>query len=246
MSESFQFREGDKDRVFTLASMCKYLEEKQELDKLLEKTIEPVISGKALRIVDACCGVGHVCLLLNALSPQSSFHGVDQLGYLIDRARTLAAGYSNISFEQGDLYEFARRNRKAFDVAISWKTISWLPYYPEMLEAVMSCAKSHVFLSSLFYEGDIDFEIKVREYQKEQGKSGFNSYYNVYSLPRFTDHAYSLGARDVHVVPFEIKIDIPPPPIDQMGTYTLPLADGKRLQVSGVVVMNWKIIRIDL
>jgi len=36
----------------------------------------------------------------------------------------------------------------------------------------------------LFYEGDIDFEIKIREFKKESGKKKFNAYYNVYSLPQ--------------------------------------------------------------
>ena len=106
--------------------------------------------------------------------------------------------------------------------------------------------KDHIFLSSLFYEGDIDFEIKVREFKKESGSDGFNGYYNVYSLPQFKKFVYSLGAKDIEVFDFDIDIDIAQPPIDQMGTYTVKLQNSKKLQISGAVVMNWKIIRIDL
>ena len=50
----------------------------------------------------------------------------------------------------------------------------------------------------------------------------------------------------MYVFDFDIDIDIAQPPIDQMGTYTVKLQNSKKLQISGAVVMNWKIIRIDL
>jgi hypothetical protein len=31
-----------------------------------------------------------------------------------------------------------------------------------------------------------------------------------------------------------------------MGTYTERLEDGRRLQLSGAVLMSWKVIRLDL
>jgi len=114
------------------------------------------------------------------------------------------------------------------------------------MRALMASGKKHVFLSSLFYEGDIDFEIKVREYQKEGGAEGFNAYYNIYGLPKFKQFVTALGATHVEVRDFEIGIDLPRGTMDRMGTYTLRLADGKRLQMSGAVPMLWKIIRIDL
>ncbi len=110
----------------------------------------------------------------------------------------------------------------------------------------MPSQKKHIFISSLFYDGDIDFEIKVREFQKDAGKTGFHSFYNVYSFPRFKEFALKLGAKNVEAHDFKIGIDIPKPPIDKMGTYTQKLTNGKRLQISGAVVMSWKIIRIDL
>jgi hypothetical protein len=106
--------------------------------------------------------------------------------------------------------------------------------------------KNYIFISSLFYDGDIDFEIKVREFKKELGKERFNSFYNVYSLPRFKEFVFGLGIKNIEVYNFDINIDIPQPPIDQMGTYTIRLENSKKLQISGAVVMYWKVIRIDL
>ena len=246
MSKKYQYFEGNKDKEFNISEMRKYVKTKQEIDKILERIISPVIKEKKLKILDACCGIGHVTNLLSNISNKSDFVGIDQSEYLIKDARELFKDKKNILFEVADIYEIREKYKKKFDVSISWKTISWLPYYDQMLRDLIHMTKNHIFLSSLFYEGNIDFEIKVREFKKESGKKNFNSYYNVYSLPRFKEFVYGLGAKNIEVYNFDMNIDIPKPPIDEMGTYTERLADNKRIQISGAVVMSWKIIRIDL
>ena len=236
----------DRDKAFNLSEMKKYVENKQELDKFLEKLITPFIENKSLKILDACCGIGHIIFLLNLISPGSTFMGVDQTEYYIEEARKLSMGKKNISFELGDAYDLPSKYAKEFDISLNWKTISWLPYYDRLLKSLVSVTKRHIFLSSLFYDGDIDFQTKVQEFNKEAGKEGFNAFYNVYSLPRFKKFIYSLGAKNIEAYDFEIGVDVPKPPIDQMGTYTLRLENGRRLQISGAVVMFWKVIRIDL
>ena len=135
---------------------------------------------------------------------------------------------------------------KQFDVSISRAVISWIPYYEDFLKSLVAATKSHIFISSLFYDGDIDFEIKVNEFRKGTASRDFTEYRNVYSLPRFKKFVKSLGAKNIRVYDFEIGIDLPAVPLDQLGTYTVKLENGKRLQLSGVVLMNWKWIRIDL
>ena len=50
----------------------------------------------------------------------------------------------------------------------------------------------------------------------------------------------------IQVYNFDMNKDIAKPSIDEMGTYTEKLVNSKRIQISGVIVMSWKIIRIDL
>lgn len=246
MNKKYTYFKKDADKEFNIGSMKKYVENKQELDKFLEKLVSPLIQDKSLKILDACCGIGHILYFLEQISPKSSFVGVDQTAYLIEEARKLCQGKKNMSFEVGDIYDLPQKYSKEFDISICWKTISWLPYYDRLLKSLFAVTQKHIFLSSLFYDGDIDFEIKVREFKKESGKDGFNVFYNVYSFPHFKEFIYNLGAKSIEAYDFEIGIDIPRPPIDQMGTHTLKLENGKRLQISGAVVMSWKIIRIDL
>jgi hypothetical protein len=50
------------------------------------------------------------------------------------------------------------------------------------------------------------------------------------------------GYRDFRYTPFEIDIDLPKPQKKVMGTYTEKLADGRRLQISGPLLMTWHFI----
>lgn len=239
------FKRG-KDKEFVITSMKKYTKQKQEMDKFLEQLITPVIKGKSLKILDACCGLGQVLYFLSKISPRSTFLGVDQTSYLIKEAKVLCQNKKNISFKTMDAYDLPAKYPKEFDISINWKTASWLPYYDQLLKSLIAVTKKHIFISSLFYDGDIDFEIRVREFRKEAGRDDYNAFYNVYSFPHFKEFVYQLGAKDIEAHNFEIDFDIPKSPIDQMGTYTVKLKNNKRLQISGAIVMFWKIIKIDL
>jgi len=246
MDNKYIYLKAERDKEFVIASMRKYVTEKQELDKKLEELITPFIKGKSMKILDACCGIGHIPYFLSDISPKSSFLGIDINQFLIAEAKKLCKNNPNIQFEVGDIFNPPAKFNKYFDISINWKTASWLPYYDDLLKSLINVTKNHIFLSSLFYNGDIDFEIKVREYKKNAGKDGFNGYYNVYSFPHFKEFVYDLGAKNVESYDFEINKDIPKPPVDQMGTYTVKLDEGGRLQISGCVIMMWKIIRIDM
>ena len=233
-------------KEFDLAETKKYAEKKWEIDKAMENFVAPFIEGKKLSVLDACCGVGQMAYYLSKRSPKSTFLGVDYGQFYIEEAKKLYEKEKNISFETGDIYKLPETRPKAFDITISHKTITWQPYYTEIMKALFALTHKHIFVSSLFYDEDIDFETNIREYKKEAAKDGFNSRYNVYSFPRFKDFVMSQGAKNIESQNFEICIDVPKPPAGQMGTYTIKTEDGHRLQISGAILMLWKFIRIDL
>lgn len=245
-SNQYTYHKGDDE--FAIASMKKYLDKKQEMDKLLDKLITPFIVDKKLRILDAGCGIGHSLYFLNQLNPESEFLGVDQTPVYIKKAKEFFGKIKNLSFEVNDVEDLPLTYPKSFDITVSRAVISWIPYYDDFVKALMDVTKKHIFISSLFYDGDIDFITKVRMYKGESGKlnHSVDEYRNVYGLPRFKRLVTGLGAKNIQVDDFEINIDIPKESIDQMSTYTVTLSDGKRLQISGAILMSWKWIRIDL
>ena len=246
MKKSRQYFKDELDKKHVIKSFKKYVTNKQELDKKLEKLISPYIKNKKLEILDACCGIGHVDYLLSKLSPLSQFVGIDQTPYLIDEAKKICKNKKNIMFKVDDVFNLSKKYKKKFDISINWKTLSWLPNYEDFIKVLFKVTKDHIFLSSLFYDEDIDFEIKVKPNQFESSNEGHFFYYNVYSLPKFMQYVYDLGAKNVTVYDFEIQKKLPKPPKNITGTYTLTLDNGKKIQLSGVILMNWKIIQIDL
>lgn len=245
-ASSYAYFKGESDKEFNIESMRKYVNERQEMDKELETFITPFLRQGNPNVLDAACGIGHLEYFFSDINPHARFLGVDQAAYLIEEARQVNRDKPNVSFETGDILDLSQKYPKAFDLSISWKTLSFVPSYEPMVRALMDVTRGHIFLSSMFYDGDIDYEIKVREHQKDAGKDGWNVFFNVYSLPRFVRSVKGMGAKNVEVRDFNISIDIPRGPLDRVGTYTEKLADGRRLQISGAVVMSWKIIRIDL
>jgi len=241
-----QHYDGEKDKEYIISSFKKCITEKREIDKYFETLISPFIKSKRYNILDACCGIGYISNFLSEISPESKFLGIDQTPYLIDEAKKLCKDKSNISFELDDIYNISTKYPKEFDISINWRTLSWLPYYDQMLENLIAVTKDHIFLSSLFYDGDVDFITQVREFKTETGKKHFNDYNNVYSLPHFKKFVYELGAKNIETYDFDIDIDLPKPPIDQLIAYSEKLENGKRLQISGAMLLPWKIIRIDL
>jgi SAM-dependent methyltransferase len=245
LSRRYTYYDGDKDKDHIISEFQKPLEQKYEMDKIFEKIITPYIKSKNYQILDACCGIGQISHYLSQINNNLKITGIDQTSFLIDEAKKLWKN-KNLKFQVEDVYDFAKKYEKKFDITINWKTLSWLPHYDEMVKSLFKLTRKYIFLSSLFYDGDIDFEIKVREYQTEIGKNKFNHYFNVYSLSRFKKFVLDLGAKKFEVFDFDIDIDIKKPPIDQIGTYTEKLENGKRLQISGNIIQSWKIIKIDL
>ena len=237
----------EREREHALQSMRAYLHNKPEQVKFFEEIIRPYLTDE-ISVLDACCGIGDLLYFLAQLNPNARFLGVDKAEFLIDEARTHFADNPNVTFEPGDIYALADQfGEKSFDVSVCKQTLSWLPSYDKPVEELMAVTRRAVFISSLFYDGRIDFETRVREYTTDAGRDGYNAFYNVYSFPIFREFCLERGAKDVVGFDFNIGIDLPRPANgDRMGTYTVQLQSGERLQISGALLMPWKIVRIDL
>lgn len=98
-------------------------------------------------------------------------------------------------------------------------------------------------ISSLFYDGPVNAAIQIQDYSKPTGGKPYkDAFYNVYSLPLIREFLKALGYAHFDYVPFEIDCDLAQPPDRGMATYTEKLASGKRLQLSGPLLMNWHFV----
>jgi len=97
-------------------------------------------------------------------------------------------------------------------------------------------------ITSLFYDGPVSCSILLTEYFGENNQIERGHRYNIYSLGLIKRALIEKGYTDIHWQRFDIDIDLPVPESRLMGTYTEQLIDGRRLQVSGPILMPWYFI----
>jgi SAM-dependent methyltransferase len=234
----------DGEAARSVAAMQRYVVSRQELDKRLAELLAPVLDD-GTSVLDAACGIGHLLPIVRELSPACRYVGVDLAEAHVAAGNELAAGDARASFVAGDAERLPELLDERFDVAISWKALMVAEDFAPMLESLMGVTKRHLFVASLFYEGDIDFQIRVTQNDNARRGFGGRTFYNVYSLPRFTAEVERHGGKVAHAERFEIGIDLPRADPNSMGTYTERLPDGRRLQISGALLMPWWILRVD-
>jgi SAM-dependent methyltransferase len=191
------------------------------------------------RILDVGCGQGANLFYMAKRFPHCEFIGVDINPALIESGNQILKrnGVGNARLEVGDLYEMSGGWGK-LDGIISFQTLSWLPEYTKAVEVMAALGSEWIAASSLFYDGDVSCTIQVQDWSAG-APDPRESYYNIYSLPRFREFLSRHGFASFRHMPFEIDIDLPRPKHTGMGTWTQKLHDGRRIQVSGPLLMPW-------
>lgn len=195
------------------------------------------------KIIDIACGAGGTTRYLADNHKSSKFVGMDfneEFGVYFSRA---GGGKHNTAFEVGNLYEMNPKWRNNFDGALCLQTLSWLPEYKDALRNICDLNTNWIALSLLGYEGKINFNISVENYESLTPEGDFtHSWYNIYSLPLMKEFLNEQGFSKFIYKEFEIDIDLPKRESMDMGTYTIMTAEKKRLQVSGALMMPWYFI----
>ncbi|MBQ3515796.1 MAG: hypothetical protein IJA29_01100 [Lachnospiraceae bacterium] len=85
----------------------------------------------------------------------------------------------------------------------------------------------------------IDYKVKLFDYTKEKDDGCAEVFYNICSLPIMKAYFEKLGYHHFYYKEFEMDIDLPQTNKMGRGTYTVKLESGKRLQISGGMMMPW-------
>ena len=125
--------------------------------------------------------------------------------------------------------------------AIMLQTLSWLPEAERALNEIVKLNPKWIALSSLFYDGLVESKTEIIELDNSANPTNQN-FYNTYSIPKTKQTLEQHGYRIFKYTPFEMDVDLPKPEHSHMGTYTMLLSNGKRLQISGPLLMNWHFI----
>ncbi|MFC2087677.1 class I SAM-dependent methyltransferase [Bacteroidota bacterium] len=197
---------------------------------------------KTSSILDIGTGKGANLLYLSGRYPNLNFTGIDINEELIAEGKKELKNHNitNCELEIADIYTLHQSKYvNKFEGIISFQTLFWLPEFQTPLKRFVQLNPDWIALTSLFYNGKVNCKIEVEQFMKGLDKSPVKSFYNVYSLDLIQSFFQKFGYTGFHYIPFEIDIDLKKPENKLMGTYTEKLSNGKRIQISGPVLMNW-------
>lgn len=221
---------------------CPFRKEHQmdELFAVLKKDLKV----KNQKILEAGAGYGRLIHFLNEFDPQQNYIGIDYVKELVDQGKRIFAKNKNISFKTANLLNLSSKYDKLYDITIIYKTLSWLPYYEEMLKKLVKLTRHKIYLTGLFCDGDIDFITKI--YREASLNRDF-SYLNTYSYPKFKIYCQKIGVKKIQSKDLQLDIDLPKAKNpNKLQTYTMRSKENKKLEITGNVILHWKLIILDL
>lgn len=194
------------------------------------------------KVLDLGAGMGANIHYMRERFPRFRFVGIELNPEFVTRGNAVfrERGVRYCTLESGDFYNLGKKYVGRFDGLVSFQTLSWLPDYRRALTRMIDLKAKWIGLTSLFFDGHVSCQIKVRDYSMPVARRRYReTYCNVYSLKQIEDLFRRKGYSRIVYQPFEIDIDLPRNNVRGMGTYTERLHGGRRIQISGPLLMNW-------
>lgn len=218
------------------------LENKTEQQKFLESILDTrdIIP---VTIADIACGGGGSSLHLSQRYPEAAFTLVDNNEEAISIARQ-ATTHLKAECSVGNIYHLDLAS-DFFDMVVCWQTLSWLDMPEKAVHELVRIVKpgGRVFASSLFnFHHDVDVYSKVIDYTRASSLEGLSYAYNTYSSYSVNRWLEGMVA-NMQIHEFVMPIDLENSSRG-IGTSTVMLEGGKRLQLSAGMLLNWGILEI--
>jgi len=212
---------------------------KTEQQKYLERLLEGFTPQA---IADIACGGGGCSYHLAQQYPNAQFTLLDYNEDALVLAREAMRGRS-AAFLAGDIHHLALESG-SFDLVVCWQTLSWIDGADIAVRELMRICRpgGRILASSLFnLAHDVDVYARVHDHTRPSSTHGLGYLYNTYCLQ--TVREWVAGDADVLIHPFDIPIDLGHEGRG-IGTYTTRTVDGRRLQFSAGMLLNWGILEL--
>ena len=207
---------------------------------------EDLRNRKGLKILEACCGQGRFLYYLNKFAPNQQFTGFDYVRDFVEDAKKLFSDDKNISFFEADLYNLPDSLESQYDFVFLYKTLGYIPDYQRVIKNLIFLAKEKIYITASLYEGEIDFEIKIKPYKQMKSEDDYVIYY-IMSKPRLKKFVRDLGVTGVNFYPMKFPDDLPKSNNpDELSTYTFRGENGENLEINNIIRLDWFLIEIDI
>ncbi len=224
----------------------RYYAEQLKTPKESTKYIFEILKKKRLNnlnTLDLACGNGaNLIFLKNQFDNKKYCLGLDINKNLLEKGSSLN-NFDDLELKYGNILNINKKLKNKFQLITSFQTLSWLKDYQKASIEMIKLNSKYILISSLFWEGLIDFNIKLDHLKndKPDRKVLDSVYYNIYSLKNFLNLYKKHNYKKILCEKFEIKKILKNKFKEGMGTYTIK-NEGKNVQMSGPLLMNWYFI----
>jgi len=204
--------------------------EEEILPKLLPADFKPQI------IADIACGGGTFTYHISKIFPDSKFILSDLNSDGIEMAKKINSHLHNIEFKLEDFLNTSI-SPSSVDFVFSGHTLFILSNPRKFLLKIIEILKpgGYFILSSLFnIYHDVDLFTKIKDHTR---KGNILINYNTISK-KTIEKWIKNKCNYFDIFPFDIQADLPEMH-KGLGSYTLKLENGKRITISGGLLMNW-------
>lgn len=216
---------------------------KTEQQKFLEQLLRERHATEPTEIADIACGGGTLSFHLSRMYSATKFSLVDLNEDAIEIARSIndLCG-ERFTFHVGDIHRLPFADDK-FDAVFCWQTLSWIADAGRALSELIRVTKKggRVYVSALFnLHHDVDLYTRVYDHTVEPEGNHYVEY-NTFcemTVKRWLDGLCST----YELVEFSPDIDFSHDGRGR-GTYTM-MCEGKRLQISAGMLLNWGVLII--
>lgn len=190
-------------------------------------------------VADVACGTGSETAWLATKYQDLKFVGLDKEPNFIAAANSRYTSIGNVEFFECDLYHpEAYTQWKSVQAIWLSQTLSWLPWWTDALDALVTDNVTRIGISTLAWGGEWESEV-IHHTRGRENPFSNKVNFNVYSIPKMD--SFMLDRKFVYnsVEAFEIDIDLSPPADLALGSYTRLQIDGSRLTFSMWQSLPW-------
>jgi ubiquinone/menaquinone biosynthesis C-methylase UbiE len=228
----------DTSQKYYESSLHKKTEQQKFLEKLLiERSIKPKF------IADIACGGGGSTLYLHDHFPHAKYTLIDANEDAMCLAEK-STKHIDAKYIVGDIYDLPLQ-KNTYDIVICWQTLSWLDKPDVALKQLVRICKpgGRIYASSLFnFDADVDIYSKVVDHTRVSSSDGITVEYNTYSIHSLNTWVSDM-ITEMQVHKFTIPIDLKYNGRG-LGTSTIKLENGERIQTSAGMLLNWGVLEI--
>lgn len=239
MKKERELNQEYKKSILKNKNFCPFRHEKQ-MDYLFSFLKDDF--KKKNKVLEAGCGEGRLLFYLNEFNNQQEYFGIDYIQKNISKAKQNLKHVKNLKLSVDDFYNISKKYKKQFDISISYKTLSWLPDYKEVMKELMKVTKNKVYITSLFSDNDFSSFTKIYDHNNKTF-----TYLNTYSFKEFKNFCINNGAKKIRFINMKLDIDLPENKNKKiLQTYTKRTINGENLEITANSILYWKLVIIEV